>query len=164
MAMALRISFGPRGGSGLMLRLNTTAGAATVPSFGSAFAAISFTVGQGSVSIMDVQNCPIERKCDLNGDGRADLMVNVHAALGCGIGGCSHSDARYDLLASGAGYSIGLQNGPISYTGVYLNDDRCIDRLDNGSLTLHDLRMQRRSTDIGRAPGRHADRLEWGSQ
>jgi RHS repeat-associated protein len=123
-------------GGSVMLRLNTTAGAASVPSFGSAMTAASFNVGQGSVSIMDVQSCPIERKCDLNGDGRADLMVNVHAALGCGIGGCSHSDARYDLLASGAGYSVGLQNGPISYTGVYFNDDRCVDRLDNGSLTL----------------------------
>ena len=112
---------GRAGSSGtVMLRLNTTAGAATVPSFASASTATSFSVGQGSVSIIDAQSCPIERKCDLNGDGRADLMVNVTRLPGAASADARIVDAKYDLLASGSwvqrsGYRTARSATPGSY-------------------------------------------------
>jgi hypothetical protein len=71
-----------------MLQLNTSTSGASVPSFGTAFTAASFSVGQGNVAIIDAQQCPIDRFCDINGDRRVDLIVNVVTVTGCGIGGC----------------------------------------------------------------------------
>lgn len=122
-------------GGSVMLRLNTSAPGATVPTFGNAFTAASFTVGQGNVGIINSSYCPLTRICDLNGDGRGDLNVNVHSVTGCGIGGCSQSDTRYDLMATGSGYSIGAFTGALGYRGIRFNDDSCIDRLDNNSST-----------------------------
>lgn len=123
-------------GGSVMLRLNVTAAGATVPSFASATTAATFNVGQGNVAIIDAQRCPIDRTCDVNGDGRADLMVNVVSVTGCGIGGCSVVDTKYDMYAAGSGgYSSLAQTGAIAYTGMKFNDDRCIDRIPNTSPT-----------------------------
>jgi RHS repeat-associated protein len=123
-------------GGDVMVRLNTSTLAATTPSFSSAYLAISYSVGTGSVNLINAQNCPFERSCDLNGDARADLIVNLTSVTGCGIGGCSVVSTVYDLLSSGSGYISGPSNGPIGYRGFRFNDDACIDRLDNASLTL----------------------------
>jgi len=118
-------------GGAVMIRLNTATAGATVPTFGSASTAISFTVGSGNVAIIDAQNCPMERKCDVNGDGRADLIANVVSVTGCGQAGCTTTNTKYDLHATGSGYSSFAQTGAIGYTGIQFNDDRCIDRIPN---------------------------------
>jgi RHS repeat-associated protein len=118
-------------GGSVMLRLNTTTGSATVPGFGSAVTAAWFDVGQGNVAITNAQQCPFDRMCDINGDGRADLLVNVVSVTNCGIGGCTITDTKYDLLGTGNGYGVGPQIGAIGYRGMHFNDDRCIDRVPN---------------------------------
>lgn len=116
-------------GGSIKIRLNTTTAGSAVPSFGSEITAATFTVGQGNVAIIPAQVCPIERFCDYNGDGRADVSVNVVAVTNCGIGGCTVTNAYYDLLASGSGYITGAPTGPVAFTGINFNDDRCIDRI-----------------------------------
>jgi RHS repeat-associated protein len=123
-------------GGDVKVRLNTSTAASTTPSFGAESTAISFSVGQGNVGIINAQNCPIERNCDVNGDTRSDLIVNVVSVTGCGIAGCSVSNNVYDLLSSAGGYIAGPPAGPIGYTGIMFNDDRCIDRIQNSSTTL----------------------------
>ncbi len=71
-------------GGNVVLQLNSTTAGASVPSFGTAFTAASFGVGSGSVGIIDAQRCPIDRNCDINGDGRADLIINENSVTGCG--------------------------------------------------------------------------------
>jgi YD repeat-containing protein len=122
-------------GGELKLRLNTTTAGASVPSFGAAFTAASFSVGQGNVAVIDAQKCPIERLCDINGDGRADLIVNVVSVTGCGMSGCTVTNSQFDLVANGSGYGSGALSGPIGYRGMRFNDDRCIDRIDSASPT-----------------------------
>jgi hypothetical protein len=123
-------------GGNVFLRLNTTTANASVPTFGSTVTAASFSVGSGNVAIIDAQKCPIERKCDVNGDGRADLIANVVSVTGCGMSGCTVTNAKYDLFATGAGYGTGPQIGAIGYTGIKFNDDRCIVRLPNFTATM----------------------------
>jgi YD repeat-containing protein len=120
-------------GGNVMLRLNNTTGSASVPSFGNAITAASFSVGHGNVAIMNAQNCLTARMCDLNGDGRGELMVNVVSVTDCGVGGCTIIDTKYDLFANGTGYSAGPLIGSIGYRGMHFNDDRCIDRVQNAA-------------------------------
>jgi RHS repeat-associated protein len=121
----------------VMVRLNTTTGGAAVPAFGSPFTAASFTVGQGNVAIINAQNCPVERKCDINGDGRSDFTVNVTSVTGCGMAGCTITNTLYDLISTGNGvYTAASPTGPIGYTGIMFNSDRCIDRIPNNSLNM----------------------------
>jgi RHS repeat-associated protein len=118
----------------LWLRLNVTAAGATSPSFASPVAAWGHSVGQGNIAIIDAQKCPVERTCDVNGDGRADLIVNVVSVTGCGMGGCTTVNYQYDLFAAGTGaYTSVTQTGAIGYTGLHFNDDRCIDRIPNAA-------------------------------
>jgi hypothetical protein len=70
-------------GGNVMLRLNTTVAGASSPSFSSTpITAYTFSVGSGNVGITDAKDCPFERMCDVNGDGRADLLVNVDSVTG----------------------------------------------------------------------------------
>jgi RHS repeat-associated protein len=123
-------------GGSIKIRLNTSVAGATVPNFGSEAIPISFSVGQGNVAIINAQNCPVDRTCDVNGDARADLIVNVTSVTGCGIGGCVITSNVYDLLSSGGGFIAGPPTGPIGYRGFKFNDDRCIDRLPNSTAYL----------------------------
>jgi RHS repeat-associated protein len=124
-------------GGSVLLRLNITAAGATKPSFTSSpITAATFNVGQGNVAITNAQHCPFDRMCDINGDGRADLLVNVVTVpTGCGIGGCTPVNTKYDLYATGNGYGVGPQVGAIGYRGMHFNDDRCIDRIPNAAPT-----------------------------
>jgi YD repeat-containing protein len=118
----------------LFLRLNTTTAGASTPTFGSPVAAISFSVGQGNVAIINAQNCPVERTCDVNGDGRSDLIVNVVSVTGSGPGCCLVVNTQYDLFAAGAGgYTSVVAAGAIGYTGIHFNRDQCIDRIPNAA-------------------------------
>jgi RHS repeat-associated protein len=118
-------------GGNVMLRLNSTTAGATVPSFASATTAATFSVGSGNVGITNAQDCLTERMCDVNGDGRAELLVNVVSVTGCGMGGCTIVDTKYDLYANGTGYGVGPSIGAIGYKGIKFNDDRCVDRVPN---------------------------------
>jgi RHS repeat-associated protein len=122
-------------GQTIMLRLNSTTGTASVPNFGGALTAASFSLGSGNVGIINAQTCPFERHCDINGDGRADLMINAVSVTNCGMSGCTIVDTKYDLIAYDGGYGSWLQSGPIGYMGFRFNDDRCVDRIPNTATT-----------------------------
>jgi RHS repeat-associated protein len=124
------------------LRLNTTAGAATVPAF-STTVYTPFTVDLGprggSIALVTAQSCPVERLCDLNGDGAADLLAVITTTFTCGgTGGCTPVSTGYDLLTSGFGYyaANGVTNTVNPYVGLKFNDDRCIDTIKLTTTTM----------------------------
>jgi hypothetical protein len=151
------------------VRLNTTAGSATVPTFSSTvITALSTSLGNapgGGIALMGTSACPTNRLCDLNGDGAGDLMVNV-TVMNCsgGPGGCSVGVSGYDLV-SNFGSSYTLQNGTPSnvaaYVGMRFNDDRCTDTLRLSSSQLRIARCGTGAATTATLPGTPLTVFDW---
>ncbi len=125
------------------LRLNTTTGSASVPSFDSTVYQ-PFTVGLGNFGgnfvIVPYSGCPTTRLCDVNGDGAADLSALVVSTAGCsgGPGGCTPTQTGSDLVTSGSGYFLtnGTSGAAQPYLGIHFNDDRCTDSIKLSATTM----------------------------
>ena len=125
------------------LRLNTTAGAATAPSFSTTvYQPFVMSLGNfgGNFVIVPANNCPTTRLCDINGDGAEDLTAVVISTSHCtgGMGGCSPIETGYDLVTGGFGYYLANGNPGFAqpYLGIRFNDDRCIDSMRPAAATM----------------------------
>jgi RHS repeat-associated protein len=124
--------------STLYVRRNTTAGAAAVPTFVSTpTTSLTFAnlAAGGGIALVSTSVCPYERKCDIDGDGRADLQLVVANPTGCGPSGCTSTHTGYDLLGGTLIANGTPQQVPV-YFGLRFNDDQCTDTIRTGTSTL----------------------------
>jgi RHS repeat-associated protein len=123
------------------VRLNTTTGAATVPSFSSSvYTALTREVGpnNGAINFLAFDVCPAERQCDINGDGAPDVNALVTTTFGCGPSGCSPVNTGYDMMSGGGVYTLVNSRAGVNapFIGIRFNSDRCIDTIRFNTTTL----------------------------
>jgi RHS repeat-associated protein len=126
----------------IKLRLNTTTGGAAAPTFSTTpydVFSMSPTVSGGYVgnfTLIAISKCPLERQCDINGDGRPDLSAVATTVHSCGgPSGCGVVNNSYDMLSWGSGYAAINSTGVFTpaFTGIRFNDDRCLDKWVSGA-------------------------------
>jgi RHS repeat-associated protein len=123
------------------VRLNTTTGTATVPSFSSSTsAALTVPVGprNGAINFFPYVDCPSDRRCDMNGDGAPDLKVLVTTTFGCGPSGCTPVNTGYDLMSGSGVYTLVNPRPDVTAPnfGIRFNSDRCADTVRVNTTSL----------------------------
>lgn len=127
----------------LIVKLNTTTGAATYPSFStSSSVAYAFGTQPTPPTVFGHNRCLGTHHCDLNGDGADDLGA-ITISLSCWAQGCTASASYSNLISNGTGgyttgngISITNNSAPASFTGINFNNDKCIDLLQATTLTV----------------------------
>lgn len=125
------------------LRLNTASGTAQIPSYSSTvYAPLVTGLGSfgGNFVIVPYTYCPMERHCDINGDGASDLTVLLVTTHNCsgGPGGCTPVQSGADMVTGGSGYFLtnSTQYSVTPYLGLRFNDDICTDSIKFGSTSM----------------------------
>jgi YD repeat-containing protein len=145
------------GSSGAVkLLLNTTGAGATVPTFAATPSQpLSVNLGAkgGSMQIIPATICPAERMCDINGDGAADLTIQITTTTGCPASGpCTPVTTGYDLVSGGSAYTLvnGTPGSVSPYLGLRFNDDNCMEsvRFANSLLRISQCGTGSTSTSV----------------